>query len=381
MKNKLKCCGCTACQQICPRQCITMQPDEEGFLYPTLKEQDCIHCQKCEMVCPLYHKKYVEKNTTAYVGYATRNEIREQSSSGGVFSLLAEAILEQNGVVFGAAFDDKFQVHHISIESKEELKKLRGSKYVQSRLENTFFETKIFLENDRRVLFSGTACQIAGLKNYLGKEYDSLVTVDILCHGVPSTKVWEVYMKYQENKFASEIKSIYFRDKQYGWKNASLKIKFKNGKEYIMPTKNDIFQKLFLSDICLRESCYQCQFKEIPRVSDFTIGDCWGIENHMPEMDDDLGTSVILIHSNKGEKLLRAIENQMCLKEDELKNILPQSAHSRKAVRQHPNRKKYLEGLYRGEPIEELLSYTEKNIFQKVIAFMQYEMDVLKDKL
>ena len=193
MINKKECCGCTACLHVCPVKCITMQEDEEGFFYPVIEKEKCIHCHKCEKVCPVRNADSINTKTETYVGYSKDDEIRKQSSSGGIFSVVAEWILLQNGVIFGAAFDQNFEVHHIAIETNGELGKLRGSKYVQSRLENVYPVVKQYLEIKRKVLFTGTACQIAGLKRYLNKEYENLYTVDVLCHGVPSPKIWRMY--------------------------------------------------------------------------------------------------------------------------------------------------------------------------------------------
>ena len=226
MIEKKECCGCTACVHICPVNCITMQEDEEGFLYPVIEEEKCIHCHKCEKVCPGRITKQIHTNTETFVGYCIDEEIRKQSSSGGIFSVVAEWIIQQKGVVFGAAFDDNFEVHHIAIETKAELEKLRGSKYVQSRLENVFLQVKQYLEMKRIVLFTGTACQIAGLKNYLNTEDENLYTIDVLCHGVPSPKIWRIYLDEKQKQYHSSIEQYEFRNKENGWKNYYINILF-----------------------------------------------------------------------------------------------------------------------------------------------------------
>lgn len=374
MKNKSECCGCTACQQICPMQCITMELDQEGFLYPKIDESICIQCNKCEDICPVRHSDFLKGKTDAYVGYSINEDIRKSSSSGGIFSLVAEFVIKQKGIVFGAAFNEEFIVHHIYVESEEELYKLRGSKYVQSILENTYAEAKKFLKNDRLVLFSGTECQIAGLKKYLGKEYNNLLTLDVLCYGVPSPKIWKLYLEDQEKKYDSKISSVQFRNKELGWKKFSVRIQFENGKEYSVPFSDDKFMNMFLSNIDLRPSCHNCQFKDFPRISDITIGDSWGIEKYMPEMDDDQGTSVILIHTDKGRKLLDEIQKCMILKKTELDKILPSSADSRKSVSKHPNREKYWADLQAGKSLEEIYKNVKKNIGQKVLGFIRIKI-------
>lgn len=372
MINKKECCGCTACMHICPMKCIAMEEDEEGFLYPVINEEKCIHCHQCENVCPIQNIKDSDARTETLVGYSRNEEIRKQSSSGGIFSVLAEWILQQNGVVFGAAFDENFEVHHIAVETNDELAKLRGSKYVQSRLENVYPKTKQCLEMQRKVLFTGTACQIAGLKKYLGKAYENLYTVDVLCHGVPSPKIWRMYLADKKRQYHASIEKIEFRNKKNGWKNYSVNIEFSDMQCYCVHFFEDKYISLFLGNIDLRPSCYACHFKGIPRVSDITIGDSWGIEKAMPDMDDDKGTSIILVHSSNGERMFRAIKEDLITRATSLNEILPPTADSRRSVEMHPNRKKYLQGIVRGENFDVLYGYIRKNFIQKAVRFIRY---------
>ena len=367
MKSKSECCGCSACEQICPVGCIKMQEDEEGFLYPKIDETKCIHCKKCEKVCPIRYPNKKNKETKTYVAYAKDEEIRKKSSSGGIFSLLAKSVLLQNGVVFGAAFDAQFQVHHIGVTKIEELEKLRGSKYLQSRVEHTFCEAENYLKEGKLVLYSGTACQIEGLQKYLGKSYENLLTMDVLCHGVPSPKIWKLYLKQLKTKYDSKVEKVHFRNKKDGWKKYLILIRFENAKKHLISFKKDKFMKMFLSNINLRPSCHNCQFKAIPRSSDITLGDCWGIEDYMPEMDDDGGTSVILVHTVKGEEQLKKMKESMVYREAELDKALPPVSDSRKSVRTHPNRKKYWNALLKEQKtFEELYEFVEKSFLQKV---------------
>lgn len=372
MRNNRECCGCTACLHVCPLNCITMQEDEEGFTYPVIDGEKCIHCKKCEKVCPVRNTNNNNNRTKTFVGYNKNEEIRKQSSSGGIFSVLAEWILQQRGVVFGAAFDEKFEVHHIAIETEVELEKLRGSKYVQSRLENVYTETKKYLEKKRKVLFTGTACQIAGLKNYLDKEYENLYTVDVLCHGAPSPKIWRMYLEDKKKQYHASIKKIEFRNKKNGWKNYSMNICFLNMRRYCVHFFEDEYMRLFLGNIDLRPSCYNCCFKDIPRISDMTIGDSWGIEKTIPDMDDDKGTSIILLHSLNGERMFDAIKEKIIIREVRLDEVLPPTEESRKSAEIHPNRKKYLEGIKKGENFEILSGYVRKSFVQKVVGIVRY---------
>lgn len=368
VNNKKECCGCLGCVQICPKQCIDMKNDSEGFAYPSVDKKICIDCGLCEQVCPILNaEKTGNMVENTYVGYAGDDNIREQSSSGGVFSLLAEEVLNAGGIVFGAAFDKDFNVHHIAIDNIKALKQLRGSKYVQSCTENTYKLCKKALIDGKQVLYSGTACQISGLKLFLKKEYDNLITVDVLCHGVPSTKLWEKYLHEQREKYNANIQRISFRKKSTGWKKYSVEIQFSNSEKYEKMASEDKYMRLFLSDICLRPSCHDCKFKPLERASDITIGDSWGIDKYMPDMDDDMGTSVILVHSAKGQAVIDSISGSMKIKKAETECALPSSADSRKSVAPHPKREKFFEILNSGAGVDELADLLEPIFLQRVI--------------
>lgn len=308
--DKSKCSGCHACANVCPKKCINMVRDTEGFEYPVVDALSCVHCNLCNEICPIVDSQPASTSATAYAAVNKNEGIRLASSSGGVFTLLAEQILSKGGVVFGAAFSKDFHsVHHIAVESCEELSKIRGSKYLQSRIGDTYREARDFLEQGRVVLFSGTPCQIAGLKAYLGKEYDGLFTQDIICHGVPSPMVWDKYLTAREMGTGSLAQAVSFRNKANGWKKFSVEIKFTDGTIYRETLADDLFMKGFLSNLFLRPSCYNCAFKGIERVADITLADFWGIQHVMPQIDDDKGTSLIVTHSPKGERLLYGLHD------------------------------------------------------------------------
>lgn len=344
-----------------------MQEDIEGFLYPVVNQQECVNCGLCEKVCPVLNVKMIEQELTAYAAYANDDDIRMKSSSGGLFTLFARQILSDNGIVFGAAFDRDFMVHHIAIESEEELYKLQGSKYLQSRIENTYQEAERHLKSGRRVLFTGTACQIAGLKKFLGSEYELLYTVDVLCHGVPSPKVWKKYLDYQEKCHGGAVTRTFFRQKSFGWKTYALKLQFSNSSTYEQIFSKDLFMQMFLANICLRPSCYACKFKTLSRPSDITIGDSWGIENYMPDMDDDKGTSVVLVHSKKGQELFDLCQSGMVFKEAEVDKILPSTADSRKSVAMHPCRTYFFKKLDRGCKMQKLINILYPGFYRRVV--------------
>ncbi|MBW7571983.1 Coenzyme F420 hydrogenase/dehydrogenase, beta subunit C-terminal domain [Caproiciproducens faecalis] len=305
------CCGCHACYSICPKSCITMRSDSEGFWYPQIDQMKCINCGSCERVCPIIHKTIINNNPQAYAAYNIDENNRMQSSSGGIFTLLAENIIARGGVVFGAGFDNEFQVVHSCAETRSEIKAFRGSKYVQSKIGETYKQVRIFLDVGRLVLFSGTPCQISGLKSYMGKEYDNLFCQDIICHGVPSPKVWKNYVAYREGCSGTPVGRISFREKNESWKRYSVSFLFNDDTEYRETFDKDLMMQGFLKNIYLRPSCYHCCFKGVNRQSDITLADFWGIENVLPELFDDKGTSLIFLNSQKGQDLFQQIDEKM----------------------------------------------------------------------
>lgn len=376
--DKAQCCGCTACVNICPKNCIKMKEDNEGFLYPEVNEKECIHCGLCTETCPIINKIDYLNSTVAIASYHNNEKIRLQSSSGGLFSAIAEYILENNGVVFGAAFDYNFHVRHIYIDNIRDLNVLRGSKYVQSDLGEVFKEVKNFILNGRIVLFSGTECQIEGLKKYLGKlDNELLYTIDILCHGVPNDKLWIKYLKWQEKNHKAQIVQTFFRHKKYGWKKYAILLEFSNNIAYEKINNKDAFFNLFLGNICLRPSCHQCKFKNISRASDITLGDCWKVETHSPEMDDDKGTSVVLIHSEKGMRLYNAIKAETTSKLIDIKDAIPSDAESLNSAVPHMNRGKFFAALQRGADIPELLELLKLSLWQRIVRKIK---NILKNK-
>lgn len=320
ISNKSKCCGCTACVSICPKQCITMREDEEGFLYPMVDSSLCIDCNLCKKICPELHSKERREPLNVYAAKHKNEQVRLASSSGGIFTLLAERIIDEGGVVFGARFNNSWNVIHDYTETKEGLAAFRGSKYVQSYMGNCYLKTKSFLDQDRKVMFTGTPCQIAGLKNYLKKDYDNLLAVDVVCHGVPSPKVWQMYLDeitrkggknsvlFQPISEKQEIKSINFRSKSTGWKKYSFALTLSGAtadgeKNTVLLSSiftENPYMNAFLSNLNLRPSCYACPTKSGKSGSDITIADFWGIEEVLPEFDDDKGISLILPYTEKG---------------------------------------------------------------------------------
>lgn len=344
IEDKTKCCGCKACYNVCPKQAITMIEDEKGFQYPKVDKEKCINCGLCEKVCPILNKRATNKELKSYAVKNKSMETRMNSSSGGVFSILAEYVLENNGVVFGASFDEDFSIKHIMINNINDLHKLQTSKYVQSDINNTYKEAREMLEQGKMVLFTGVPCQIYGLVNYLGKDYSNLYTQDVICHGVPSPKVWRKYLEYIKNKNNNEeIESINFRFKNSSWNDFETKISFYNSKFYHEKHSKDLFMQLFLQDTILRDSCYKCNFRDYKKISDITLGDFWGIQNIDKRMDDDRGTSVVIVNTEKGKKLFEEIKKKSEYKEVNYEDVIKYNPALIKSHLANKNRDKYFE--------------------------------------
>lgn len=308
--DKSDCCGCAACVQICPKQCILFNEDNHGFRYPLVDENKCVNCGLCEKVCPVLNQYAPKDPINVYAGINSDDVIRSNSSSGGVFASLAESVIKNGGAVFGAGFDSDWEVEHVFIETEKDLHILRGSKYLQSRIGNTYKKAQEFLNQGRIVLYSGTSCQTAGLKRYLRKDYDNLITVDVVCHGVPSPLVWRKYLDQLIDQSGctskDDIKYIDFRDKMTGWKSFSLTIKKSDRVVIFHEIHNqNQFMRLFLTNLSIRPSCFKCPAKQGKSCSDITLADYWGIDRLYPQADDDKGISLIIVNSDKGSEFLR----------------------------------------------------------------------------
>lgn len=365
IKDKTMCMGCHACYSKCPVQAIKMVEDEKGFKYPIVNKEKCINCSLCERVCPILNKNKTTNNPEAYVVKNKNEKIREQSSSGGMFTLLAEKVLQNGGVVFGATFDEDWDVEHKYVENVEELQMFRGSKYVQSTIGSTYAKAKEFLLEGREVMFTGTPCQIEGLKSFLGRDFENLVTQDIICHGVPSPKVHKKYLEFVKLNYNSKkIEQIYHRSKNSGWKDSGIKIKLDN-MEYIKSHKEDPYMQAFLRNTILRDSCYDCQFKNKNRISDITLADFWGIENIEPEMDDDKGTSLVIINSEKGMKIFEQLKDKIIWKKVNFEEAIQYNPSMTSSPRKDPNRKKFFDNL-------------DKISFEKLVNNYTYQPSIIR---
>ncbi|WP_010237902.1 Coenzyme F420 hydrogenase/dehydrogenase, beta subunit C-terminal domain [Clostridium arbusti] len=386
--NKIECCGCTACANICPKNCINMIDDFEGFLYPKVDIDKCVNCGLCEKICPIKNKFNGRNETEAYVAQHKQKKVLDESSSGGAFSAIANYVINKGGVVFGVGYDESLNVVYKYIESIDRINLLRGSKYVQSYLGKSLNEAKCFLENGRLVCFSGTPCQIAGLKAYLGKDYNNLITIDLVCHGVPSPKLWRRYLDYHISKSHSSINEINFRMKTYGYHSGTMGIMFTNGKVYRGSARVDYMLKSFFSEISSRPSCYDCAFKTVSHNSDFTIFDCWNFSKMVPKIkDNDRGYTAILIHTKKAKNILNQLTNEIEYYKIDLNEVIKLDGKmvKRSAV-PHASRKSFYEILNcksLPKTIEETIpiSATDKIIEKLKVSIYKFGMIKIAQKI
>lgn len=345
MKDIIKkedCTGCMACKSICPKKAITIKIQDDGFSYPEIDETKCIKCGLCKKVCPVINQ--LKENENEIEVYACKNkneEIRMKSSSGGIFTMIAQWILNQKGVVFGVKLNEDLEAVHSYTENEEGLEAFRGSKYVQSQIGNSYQDVKLFLEQDRKVLFTGTPCQVEALLSYLGKEYSNLYTQDFICHGVPSPVVWKRHLENKSTQTGEMLTKVEFRKKDnLGWQNYEVYYKYEQTEERIMH-KEDSYMRLFLDNVILRKSCYHCQFKKLKRKSDITLADFWGISKAQPEFSDNIGVSAVLINSKKGRKLFELIKNQINYCKGDIKDIIKYNSCICKSVNYNEEREQF----------------------------------------
>ena len=372
LANKDMCTGCTACASVCPKQCIEIKKDENGFAFPEVSDvTSCIKCGACERICPILSKKGdYETLPDAYAAYSMDESLRMESSSGGIFSEIAKLIIEKNGVVYGAAYNQDFEVYHCCVKTIDDLSKLQGAKYSESYLGNTFSEILERIQQGQSVLFAGTPCQIAGLKAFVKKDYSNLICIDFVCHGVPSPMVWKKYVDYRAIKDADgEMPiSINLRSKISGWSRYQYSnvFQYADGKDYSSVSSQNLFMKLFVGDYISRSSCENCAFKGYNRDSDITLGDFWGIWDIAPEMDDNKGTSVVLVHSESGKACWNEIDKRIKYKQVNLEQASRQNQSMLLASKSKPNRAEVL-SIIREENIEECnnLFIVKKQFFIK----------------
>ena len=363
--SKEDCCGCTACANICPKGAIEMKEDNEGFLYPTINKDKCIDCGLCKKICPIINKqKNKEVKQKGYIFQYKDKEVRKESTSGGFFTAIAEYVIDNNGVVYGVSLDNNFVAKHERVTSKEDLWKFRNSKYVQSDPNKTFKQVKDDLNNKLLVLYSGTACEIEGLKNYLQKDYDNLIIVDVICRSVPSPLLWKKYVE-EKNK-DKEIDKVYFREKLYGYKYSNLCMHSKEKIIYHNGIDTDPYLRAFFSNICSRPSCYNCKFKEQYHKADFTIWDCFDVDKYDESFNDDLGTTRVLVNSSKAQDIFNELEKIHATKEIDVDKLVNNFHQMFNPIKYNSNRKNFFKDLNNEECKEVLNKYFPNKLKNKI---------------
>lgn len=353
IKNNIDCCGCNACGDVCAHGAITFKTDIEGFWYPVVDETKCVDCRLCERVCPELHIGELKKNdNNPPVTVAAINKnmaVRWDSTSGGAFSALAEVMYEQGGYVSGAVYDENFLVHNFVSDKPEDLSRLRSSKYLQSNAEGLYARIRELLRNGKKVLACGTPCQMAALRLFLHKDYDNLVIVDFICRGVNSPKVYRKYLDSLERKYGGKVVYVKAKNKELGWRNLTRKVVFDNGKVYYGVKMDDNFRRGYHTNVFCRPSCYTCQYKGFPRIADITIADYWGIEKINKNLDNNIGTSMILLNSKKGENFFGQVKDKIEWEYTMFESILPGNVALTKPIEPAKiDRRQFFEDLDKG---------------------------------
>ena len=371
--EKQNCTGCGACINACPKHIITMEEDNDGFIYPKINVKDCIDCHLCEKSCPmLKDKTVVNKNTVDYpkfyAGQLKRKDDLLEVSSGGAFWAFSQTLIEAGGIVYGAVQEDVDHIFHYRSESIDDIKRIRRSKYFQSDIRLSFRQAKEDLKNGSTVLFSGTGCQIAGLKVYLNKEYDNLITCDVVCHGVPSRKIWKAYRKEKEEKEGKKIVDLVFRDKSAGWSHNQYKITYEDGSIEKEASTQQLFHAGYLKGLFYRPSCGCCRFASLPRVADITLADYWRYEGRFRQQGCDLGVSLITVNCEKGNKLLQQSSKYLDYDPTERTLALNSCKHLDEHPSENPDRSNFIKLFHKAGYYAAAKKYIcNTNIFKRIV--------------
>lgn len=354
IKDKSKCCGCCACVDVCAHHAITLKTDIEGFWYPKVDKEKCIECGLCEKVCPELHIEELKKNDfnkpAHTIAAINKNmSVRWDSTSGGAFSALADVMYAQCGYVSGAVYNEDFSVSNYISNNPEDLIRLRSSKYLQSKAEGLYKQIRDLLRNGEKVLACGTPCQMAALRSFLRKDYENLIIVDFICRGVNSPKVYRKYLDSLEKQYGGKVIYVKAKNKELGWRNLTRKVVFDNGKAYYGVLMDDDFRRGYHTNVFCRPSCYHCQYKGFPRTADITIADYWGIERVDKNLDNNIGTSMILLNSKKGIEYFEMVKDKLEWEETNFDSILPGNIALRKSIEPAKiDRKTFFEDLDKG---------------------------------
>lgn len=375
--DKSKCCGCNACGDICPKDAITFKTDVEGFWYPVVNMESCIDCGLCEKACPELHIVDLKKNdyekpvTIAAVNKNMR--VRWDSTSGGAFSALADVMYEQGGYVSGAVYNEDFSVSNFISNNLDDLGRLRSSKYLQSNAVGLYKSIRDLLLRGEKVLACGTPCQMAALRSFLRKDYDNLIIVDFICRGVNSPKVYRKYLDSLERRYGGKVVYVKAKNKELGWRNLTRKVVFDNGKVYYGVRMDDDFRRGYHTNVFCRPSCYVCQYKGFPRIADITIADYWGIEKVDKNLDNNIGASMLLLNSKKGEAYFELVKDKLEWEYTKFESILPGNIALRKPIEPAKiNREQFFEDLDKG---------TFDDVVQKYFPLKKGKDGSLKEKL
>lgn len=383
--DKKDCCGCGACMNICPRSAIKMQVDEYGFIYPVIQQDLCVQCGACKMVCGYQNKPKVKAPKVVYAAASKNSGLLRKSASGGAFAVIAEAVLRNEGVVYGAALpmeNERLEPKHIRVNSQDKLILLQGSKYVQSEIGNTYSQAKRDLIQGKIVLFSGTPCQIAGLKKYLKKEYNNLITIDIICHGVPSKRLFQDFIDFHGKKLGGEITEFYFRDKIKGQGMITRSVYQCEGqkrKEKVITGNSLSYVNLFLKSYTYRENCYSCPFASKERVGDLTVGDFWGFHEEYSSYDEKQGLSngkgisCVLVNTDKGENILEQCKERFVLMITDFEKVARHNDQLHSPSKYSPKREEILK-LYKEKGYEAVDQYFRKHCKKDIVKYTVSEM-------
>lgn len=367
MIDKVKdidCTGCFACYNVCPTNCISMERDVEGFVYPRIDKSLCIECNLCEEICPSVYpvdssSKYM--NPEVYAAWSTNEEIRLDSTSGGIFSELALKILRSGGYVCGAKYNSNHMVEHCIINDEKDLYKIRQSKYVQSDIWSIFNSIKNLLIQGKFVLFCGTPCECAGLLNLLGKEYENLIIIDFICRGSNSPEIYRRFLDKLKEQYESNISRVWFKNKTYGWNRFSTKIEFENGKYYLEDRFSDLYIRGYIeANLYMRLCCSECKYKTFPRVSDLTLGDFWGIKLSDISKDIEKGTSLIMVNSVKGEELFDSIKSNIFFKKKSMEDALRRNMCITTSAKQNPRKEEFISSLDNMDILQNIKQFCKK---------------------
>lgn len=390
VKNKKDCCGCGACKNICPQKAITMKPDKYGYIYPEINYDKCIKCGQCKKICSYQNDVLLQNVRSAWVASSKDEKIIINSASGGIFAVMAKKILEENGIIIGVSLekiDNKLIPRHIKVDNINCLRKIQGSKYIQSDMGNIYIEIRKELNRKKKVLFSGTPCQVAALKYFLGKKYENLYTIDIICHGVPSIKIFQDYILNLEQSLDIEVINFKFRDKTIGWGLCG-KIKYKKKDtivEEVLPAGMSSYYKLFLTSEVYRENCYYCKYAKRKRIGDITIGDYWGIREEHPELFynnkfiEKKGISCLIVNSIQGEKLLNEVKKYLNLEKSTIEKIAKHNEQLNKPSKMGENRNLIL-NIYRKNGYKSVEKWYRNKLGIKWYLFLIWSKLPLKIK-